>query len=262
MSTGGIASVAERTNGEMTQRIEDELASTVSLAGADVQGLTVSLADTSVVVPQAVTSGSIGSTVGFLEEGVLTLLLALVGDVETARFDSAFETSVDGVAVRRALEAAFIPDAFNISITHILVHPAIIALLLAVGVVESTSLADEVAFFLGVTASARSNARVLDDVPHAFRVEVARVGSDPAEFASLCALARRSKLAIRIAVAGDVRGNSFSRVVLAAAAADVEDTVPFAHGAGRAGRRFRGPVAGFVTDIGLRVPFAVGVSTA
>ena len=157
------------------------------------------------------------------------------------------------------METAIIPDTFNISITHVLLHPAIITLLLAVSVVPSTSLTNEITFILSVTNRARGDTRVLNNIPHAFRVEVTRVGSNPAVFTTFGTLTTRSELASRITITGDVGSDAKSRIVFAATTADIENTIPFAHGTSRASRRFRSPVASFTADVGLRVPFAIGV---
>lgn len=160
------------------------------------------------------------------------------------------------------METAIIPNTLDISTALILVVPAIVTLLLASCGVPDASLADHVAFGLSVTASAGLNARVLDDVPHTFNVEVTRTRSNPAEFTALGALTGRSEFANWVAGTRDVGGDTESRVEVAAATADVHDAVPFAHGAGSTGRRFSGQVAGFIADLGLRIPFAVGIETA
>jgi hypothetical protein len=75
-------------------------------------------------------------------------------------------------------------------------------------------------------------------------------------------LSGRSELANGVAGTRNVGGDTESRVVLAAAAADVHDAVPFAHASGAAGGGFSAVAAGLIADHRLRVPFAVGVETA
>jgi hypothetical protein len=261
-SASSVASVSERTDGERTHRIEDQLTSTVGLTLINIESRAVSHAGASAVVPQAVTSGGIGVARNKLVEGVLALIQASRRSVDAARFNSAFEFSVDGCAEGRALETAIIPDTFNISTALILVVPAIVTFLLASSRVPDTSLANQVAFGLSVTASARLDASVLNDVPHTFSIEVARTRSNPTEFAALGALTGRSELANGVAGTGDVGGDTERWVEVAAATADVHDTVPFAHGAGSAGRGFSGQVAGFVANLGLSVPLTVAIETA
>lgn len=76
LGASSITSVAKRTNGKVTQRIGEQFTGTVSLTFENIQSLTICLADTSVVVPQAVTSRCISVAIRFFEEGVLTLILA------------------------------------------------------------------------------------------------------------------------------------------------------------------------------------------
>lgn len=75
-------------------------------------------------------------------------------------------------------------------------------------------------------------------------------------------MSRGGEFTGRIGVAADVGFDAEGRVVLAFAAADVLDAVPFAHVASCACGGFGGPMTGFVADVRLRVPFAVVVLAA